>query len=87
MIEVLSVEPSSLVETAGAVDADVEVDGVPYSVTLVPSQHDGSLAAWGSLDHWISGPSIRSLSGDTLDEIVAHVRAEAARITFSTPTS
>ena len=76
-IEVTDVEPSTLVERDGAVDAEVLVGGLRYGVTLVPD-HDGDLTTWGALDNWISGPRIETLSRPVLHEIAAHVR-EAAR--------
>lgn len=79
-ITVKSVRASTLVETKGAVDADVEVDGVHYGVTLCPRQHDGVLDSWGNIDHRVMGQRDPfSLGRETLGEIAAEVREAAAR--------
>lgn len=79
-VEVVSVSTSDTVETEGAVDATVMVSGEEYQVTLIPSEHDGELSSWGDIDHWISGPDIRSLSRERLVEIEMAVRAAAAEM-------
>lgn len=78
-IRVATVGASTTVETAGAVDAEVEMGAHTYGVTLVPAEYDGTLAAWGQRDHWISGPDANDLSRETLGEIEAAVRAAAER--------
>ncbi len=77
-IEVVHVRPSICCDAAGAVDADVTIGDIEGEVTLVPSDYDGQLTSWGSLDHWASA-SLHGLDKDTLGEIVAAVREEAAR--------
>ncbi|MBK8260263.1 MAG: hypothetical protein IPK80_02875 [Nannocystis sp.] len=79
-VTVTKVGASKTVETVGAVDASVLVDGVSYEVTLCPRQYDGQLDMWGDIDHWISGQrDPRDLSSETLDEIAATVREAAGR--------
>lgn len=70
--------PSTTVDTAGAMDydvtltiGDVEIDG---EITLVPSQHDGTLGSWGQPDHWISSgllAEIRKLPESAQQAILA----------------
>jgi hypothetical protein len=54
--------PSTTVDTAGAMDYSVTLTigdrVVECEVTLVPSQYDGRLGAWGDLDNWLSGPGV-----------------------------
>ena len=76
-IEVTDVKPSARVERDDAVDAEVLVGGLGYSVTLIPDHH-GDLNKWGDLTNWIDGPRTEVLSRSVLGEIAAHVR-EAAR--------
>lgn len=79
-ITVTSVRASSLVDTAGAVDANVTVDGVRYGVTLCPRQYDGVLDSWGDIDHWISGQrDPHALGREVLGDIAAEVREAAKR--------
>lgn len=80
-IEVTSLKASSTVETKGAVDATVTVDGVTGEVTLCPRE-DGhpSHAAWGmGPDHWLSY-NLCDLDEETMGEVERAVSSAAAGV-------
>ena len=80
-ITITSISSSDLVDTKGAVDADVTIDGLDVSVTLVPSECHGELDTWGDVSNWLSQPDIlpeRDLGrAEVIDRIVQAVRAAA----------
>jgi hypothetical protein len=49
---------STTVTTAGARDYDLTITvgdvEIEAEVTLIPSEYDGCLGSWGSMDHWLS---------------------------------
>lgn len=78
-ILVVCVAPSTCCDTTGAIDAEVMVGDLEGEVTLVPSEYDGRLDSWGSIDHWASS-SLHGLDRETLAEVVAAVRKAAASL-------
>lgn len=80
-IEVKNVRPSSCVDTAGAVDAEVTVrDGgavvAEGEVTLCPSDYDGRISSWGTRSHWCT-EGLHGLSPEALQRIELAVQAAA----------
>jgi hypothetical protein len=76
---VTKISRSKLVDNQGAVDADVTIEGIEVSVTLIPNEQTGWLDSWGDLDHWLSGWPSRRIENDHKHAIIEAVREEAAK--------
>jgi hypothetical protein len=77
-------ENSTVPDDDDAVDADVIYAGVVVgSVTLLPSEWDGDLSTWGSLDHWASASLIKWLDGMVVyDDLGATAESQNRRAEF-----
>jgi hypothetical protein len=58
-------------------DVTIKVDGrtIEGGITLRPSEYDGRMSTWGSLDMWASGPIVKWLLTLTDDSRQAVARA------------